>query len=59
MAKYKIEYLTEETKRCGNGKAIGHRDRIKFMEIESENIVEDLKKLPYIKKLINTTKINN
>tara|TARA_R110002167_G_scaffold41327_3_gene126257 strand:- start:14205 stop:14384 length:180 start_codon:yes stop_codon:yes gene_type:complete len=59
MAKYKVEYLTSEAKRCSNGKSTGTRMVRKTMEIESENIVEDLQKLPYIKKLFNTTKIED
>ncbi len=48
-----------EAKRCKNGRAIGTRMRKKIMEIESDNIVEDLAKLPYIKKLLSTTKIED
>tara|TARA_R100000742_G_C4213210_1_gene39005 strand:+ start:102 stop:281 length:180 start_codon:yes stop_codon:yes gene_type:complete len=59
MAKYKVEYLVSEAKRCKNGRAIGTRMRKKIMEIESDNIVEDLAKLPYIKKLLSTTKIED
>ena len=59
MAKYIVEYLTSEPKRCRNGRSIGTNMVKKKLEIESDNLEEDLaKNHRYIKRVINKTKID-
>ena len=63
MAKYKINYLASEAKRCKNGAKIGDRIVEKNIIIEADTYanleVELAQNHRYMKKRLNITKINN
>jgi|TARA_Y100000996_G_scaffold317027_1_gene253205 hypothetical protein len=63
MAKYKIDYLVGEAKRCKNGFKIGDRIVEKNIVIEADTYanleIELAQNHRYMKKRLNITKINN
>ena len=63
MAKYKIDYLVGEAKRCKNGFKIGDRIVEKNIVIEADTYanleIELTQNHRYMKKRLNITKIND